>query len=70
MPKLTWNDTDELGYMLSRKYPDINPLSARFTDLRRYVMELADFEAPPEGCNERVLEAIQMAWLGYYTESQ
>ena len=63
MPKqLTWDDADDIGVLLSETYPDLDPLSVRFTDLHRYVTELADFKDDPKKSNESKLEAIQMAW--------
>ena len=63
MPKqLTWDDADDIGVLLSETYPDLDPLSVRFTDLHRYVTELADFKDDPKKSNESRLEAIQMAW--------
>jgi FeS assembly protein IscX len=63
MPKqLTWDDADDIGVLLSETYPDLDPLSVRFTDLHRYVSELPDFKDDPKKSNESKLEAIQMAW--------
>lgn len=61
--KLTWNDAEEIGIQLSEKYPDVDPLSVRFTDLHSWVTELPDFQDDPKKSNEGLLEAIQMAWL-------
>lgn len=61
--KISWTDTEEIGIQLAEKYPDIDPLSVRFTDLHKWVTELPDFEDDPKKSNEKVLEAIQMAWL-------
>jgi FeS assembly protein IscX len=61
--KLTWNDAEEIGIQLSEKYPDLDPLSVRFTDLHKWVTELPDFEDDRNKSNEGLLEAIQMAWL-------
>ncbi|MFN3393045.1 MAG: Fe-S cluster assembly protein IscX [Candidatus Thermochlorobacter sp.] len=60
--KLTWNDAEDIGILLQEKYPDIDPLTVRFTDLHRYVTELPDFADDPKASNESKLEAIQMAW--------
>lgn len=68
MPALKWSDSDEIGYQLSEKFPTLDPLGVRFTELRQDVMDLDDFAERREPPNERVLEAIQMAWLGYYRE--
>jgi FeS assembly protein IscX len=61
--KISWTDTEEIGIQLAEKFPDIDPLSVRFTDLHKWVTELADFEDDPKKSNEKILEAIQMAWL-------
>ena len=63
---LTWRDAEDIGIALSEKYPDIDPLTVRFTDLHRYVTELAGFSDDPKASNEKLLEAIQMAWLDEY----
>jgi FeS assembly protein IscX len=63
MPRtLTWNDAEDIGIELCEKYPDIDPLTVRFTDLHRYVTELPNFQDDPQKSNEAKLEAIQMAW--------
>ena len=61
-----WRDTEDIGIALSEKYPDIDPLTVRFTDLHRYVTELPDFTDDAKASNEKLLEAIQMAWLDEY----
>jgi FeS assembly protein IscX len=61
--KIGWHDPEEIAIRLAETYPDIDPLSVRFTDLHRYVTELADFEGDPKASNEGILEAIQMAWI-------
>ena len=63
-----WTDADEVGYQLSEKFPDLDPLKVRFTDLRRMVAELDEFDDDPAGSNEKRLEAIQMAWLEYFQD--
>ncbi len=60
--KLTWDDAEDIGILLQEKYPDIDPLTVRFTDLHRYVTELPDFADDPKASTESKLEAIQMAW--------
>jgi len=63
MPQeLTWDDAEDIGILLSEKHPEVNPLEVRFTDLHRYVTELAEFKDDPKKSNEGKLEAIQMAW--------
>ena len=66
---LTWQNTREIGEMLFEKYDTINPLTVRFTDLHKWVLDLEDFAGKPEESNEKRLEAIQMAWLEEYKES-
>jgi len=61
--KLTWLDVQEIGIALHEKFPDTDPLSVRFTDLHQWVRELEGFEGDPNKSNEKILEAIQMAWL-------
>ena len=68
--KLTWNDAEDIAITLSEKYPDLDPLTARFSDLHRWVTELPDFEDDPKKSNESILEAIQMAWFEEYKASQ
>src|SRR4029077_5364791 len=59
---LTWTDSREIGEMLFEKYDTINPLTVRFPDLHKGVLDLEDFAGKPEESNEKRLEAIQMAW--------
>jgi FeS assembly protein IscX len=66
MSKLKWADADEIGFQLHQKFPAIDPLQVRFTELQQRVMELEEFSGTPEASNEKTLEAIQMAWLEYY----
>jgi FeS assembly protein IscX len=60
---LTWSDVREIAIELADAHPDIKPLEIRFTDLHRWVTELKDFEDDPNRSSEKILEAIQMAWL-------
>jgi FeS assembly protein IscX len=70
MPEqLTWESIEDIGIMLSEKFPDIDPLTVRFTDLHRYVTELPEFDDDPKRSNESKLEAIQMAWYEEYKDS-
>jgi len=63
---LGWRDTEDIGIALSEKFPDVDPLSVRFTDLHRWVTELDDFGDDPKASSESSLEKIQMAWLDEY----
>ena len=60
---LHWTDSLEIALALDEAHPDVDPLSLRFTDLREWVLALDDFDDDPERCGERILEAIQMAWI-------
>jgi FeS assembly protein IscX len=63
-----WDDAEEIGIQLSGKFPELDPLSVRFTDLHKWVTELEGFDADPQGSNESKLEAIQMAWYEEYKD--
>ena len=63
---MTWRDTEDIGIALSEKFPDVDPLTVRFTDLHKWVTELDDFKDDPKASNESTLEKIQMAWLEEY----
>ena len=60
---MKWSDTLEIAIALVDKYPDIDPLTVRFTDLHQWICDLNGFDDAPEKSNERILEAIQMAWI-------
>ena len=62
MPGLTWEQTDNIALALFEKYPDVDPLTVRFTDLHQWVTELEGFGDDPAKSSEGKLEAIQMAW--------
>lgn len=60
---MKWTDTLQIAEALYDKHPDIDPLSVRFTDLHRWVIELEGFNDDPARSGEKILEAIQMAWI-------
>jgi len=60
---LKWVDSLEIALDLIEIHPDVNPLTLNFTDLRQWVLELERFNDEPAHCGERVLEAIQLAWI-------
>ena len=60
---ITWTDVHEIGYRLSEAHPSEDPLAVRFTDLHAWVLALPGFQGDPKASNEKILEAIQMAWL-------
>ena len=65
----TWDDAEDIGIALAEKFPDLDPLTVRFTDLHRYVTELPGFNDDPKKSNEGKLEAIQMAWHEEYQDT-
>ncbi len=69
MPKLDWNNIDDIALSLHEKFPDLDPTHIRFTDLHKWIMELDDFGGEPSASTEGKLEAIQMAWLEEYQDS-
>ena len=64
--EMMWRDAEDIGIALAEKFPGVDPLGVRFTDLHRWVTELADFQDDPKASNEGMLEKIQMAWLEEY----
>ncbi len=68
--ELDWDAAEEIGIRLADKFPDLDPLAVRFTDLHKWVIELEGFAGDPKMSNEGKLEAIQMAWLEEYKDRQ
>ncbi|WDZ97623.1 Fe-S cluster assembly protein IscX [Herbaspirillum sp. WKF16] len=60
---MKWTDTQQIAEELYDKFPNIDPKTIRFTDLHRWVMELDGFDDDPNRSGERILEAIQAAWI-------
>ena len=60
---LKWVDTLDIAIELDETHPDIDPKFVNFVDLRQWVIDLADFDDDPEHSGERILEAIQLAWM-------
>jgi FeS assembly protein IscX len=60
---MRWTDINEIAIELDEAHPDIDPMSIRFTELMGWVLELDGFDDDPKHCGERILEAIQMAWM-------
>jgi FeS assembly protein IscX len=61
---MKWTDSLEIAIALAEKHPDVDPKTVRFTDLRQWVLELPGFDDDPKHSGEKILEAIQMAWMG------
>lgn len=60
---MKWTDSLEIAIQLSEAHPDVDPRSIRFTDLHAWVIALPEFDDAPERSGEKILEAIQMAWI-------
>jgi len=60
---MKWRDVREIAMALADRHPEVKPLGVRFTDLHTWVVALPGFDDAPDQSNEKVLEAIQMAWL-------
>jgi FeS assembly protein IscX len=60
---LVWTDVLEIAIQLSEAHPELDPKTIRFTDLHNYVLALDEFDDDPKRGGERVLEAIQQAWI-------
>ncbi len=67
---MKWTDAEDIGIALQEKFPDIDPLTVRFTDLRERVLQLDGFDDDAKTSNEPKLEAIQMAWYEEWKENQ
>ena len=66
--KFSWVDSEDIAIALTDRFPEKDPLTVRFTDLHRWIMELEDFEGDPKDSNEKKLEAAQMAWHEEWTD--
>jgi FeS assembly protein IscX len=60
---LKWTDTLDIAIELAERHDDVDPQYVRFTDLHAWVCALEDFDDDPNRSNEKILEAIQMAWI-------
>ena len=61
--RLRWTDVREIAIALEQAHPDADVVNLRFTDLWKWVRDLSEFDDDPNRANEKILEAIQMAWL-------
>ena len=67
---MRWTDAENIGLALYEKFPSIDPLTVRFTDLRDRITQLEGFDDDPKNSNEPKLEAIQMAWYEEWKDNQ
>jgi FeS assembly protein IscX len=66
---LTWTSFEDIAIALAEKFPGLDPLTVRFTDLHKMIVELDGFADDPHKSNEAKLEAIQMAWYEEFKEN-
>src|SRR5205823_13842597 len=67
---MKWTDAEDIGIGLAEKFPGVDPLTIRFTDLRERVLALDGFDDDAKSSNEAKLEAIQMAWYEEFKDAQ
>lgn len=67
---MRWIDVEEIAEALEENYPDEDVVNIRFTTMHEYITELLDFDDDPGRSNERILEAIQAAWLEIREENE
>ena len=61
---MKWTDSLDIAIALAEKFPDVDPKTIRFIELRQWVLDLPDFDDDPKHSGEKILEAIQLAWMG------
>jgi len=60
---MQWTDTLDIAIALDEAHPDVDPLQINFVNLRNWVLALEGFDDNPDRSGEKILEAIQMAWI-------
>ncbi|WP_408646371.1 Fe-S cluster assembly protein IscX [Thiosocius teredinicola] len=60
---MKWTDVIEIAIQLDEEHPDVDPATVNFVDLMNWVRQLPEFDDDPAHCGEKVLEAIQAAWI-------
>ncbi len=60
---MKWQDTQEIAIALEEKHPDKDNINLRYTDFHKWIIELDEFDDDPNKSNEKILEAIQTAWI-------
>lgn len=66
---MKWTDIEDISLALLEEHPEVDPLTVRFTDLHKWVMDLPGFDDDAKNSNEKKLEAIQMAWYEEHKEA-
>lgn len=67
---MKWTDSEDIAIALFEKFPDTDPLTVRFTELREWILQLPTFDDAPTASNEGRLEAIQMAWYEEWKDAR
>jgi len=67
---MKWTDAENIAIALAEKFPGLDPLTVRFTDMRDKILALDEFDDDPKSSNEPKLEAIQMAWYDEWKDAQ
>jgi len=65
---MKWDDIEDIALALLEEHSDVDPLTVRFTDLHKWIIELDGFDDDPKKSNEKKLETIQMAWFEEYQD--
>lgn len=60
---MKWTDSRDIAIALAQTHPGVDPKQVLFIELRRWVLELPGFDDDPKHSGEKILEAIQMAWV-------
>ena len=60
---MRWTDIRDIAIRLEELHPEADNVNLRFTDLHRWIVEIPEFKDKPDASNEKILEAIQMAWI-------
>lgn len=68
--ELTWENTEDIAIRLFEEHPSVDPLTVRFTDMHAWIVAWPEFKGDPAASNEKILEAIQMAWYEEYQDNQ
>jgi len=60
---MKWTEVEEIAIQLADAHPEVDPMRVNFVDLMSWVIALPEFDDDPKHCGERILEAIQQAWI-------
>ncbi|MDS4013333.1 MAG: Fe-S cluster assembly protein IscX [Candidatus Accumulibacter sp.] len=60
---MKWTDINEIVSELVDAHPEVDPMRINFVDLMHWVLALPGFDDQQSRCGEKILEAIQQAWI-------